>query len=241
MQASQSPLNHVRSHMQAPASRLRALLRGVMFVLVLFGARPAGAETYVWSTFAGNGSAGSTNGVGASAKFGGPDGITVDANGTLYVADTSNHTIRKITPARVVSTLAGSPGSIGSSDGTGAAARFYYPVGVGVDGEGNLYVNDCVNFTLRKITPSGVVTTLAGLAGSWGSTNGSGSNARFSGAEKLAMDGNGNSYVTDWNNHTIRKVSSAGLVSTIAGLAESPGSVNGAGAAARFNHPWGLL
>ena len=91
----------------------------------------------------------------------------MDSAGNVYVADTFNHTIRKITPAGVVSTLAGLAGSIGTANGTGSAARFNYPEGVAVDSAGNLYVADTDNHTIRKITPAGVVSTLAGLAGTW--------------------------------------------------------------------------
>ena len=90
-----------------------------------------------------------------------------------------NHTIRKVTPAGVVTTLAGLAGSSGSADGTGSAARFYHPSGVAVDSAGNVYVADCGNHTIRKVTPAGVVTTLAGLAGNHGSADGTGSAARF--------------------------------------------------------------
>ena len=105
--------------------------------------------------------------------------MAVDGSGNVYVADTNNYTIRKITPAGVVSTLAGLAGTSGSADGTGSAARFNYPHGVAVDSSGNVYVADSGNNTIRKITPAGVVSTLAGLAGSSGSADGTGSAARF--------------------------------------------------------------
>ena len=107
-------------------------------------------------------------------------------------------------------TLAGSPGSSGSSDGTGSAARFYGPYGVAVDTNGNVYVADSSNFTIRKVTPAGLVTTLAGLAGSNGSADGTGSAAQFYYPDGLTVDTNGIVYVADKFNHTIRKVTPAG-------------------------------
>ena len=105
------------------------------------------------------------------------------------MADQFNHTIRKITPAGVVSTLAGLAGTVGSTDGTGSAARFFYPEGIGVDSAGTVYVADQFNHTIRKITPAGEVSTLAGLAGDCGSTDGTGGAARFCFPRGLAVDG----------------------------------------------------
>ena len=128
------------------------------------------------------------------------------------MADTDNNTIRKITPAGVVSTLAGLAGNFGSADGTGSDARFYDPSSVAVDSAGNVYVADSGNDTIRKITPSGVVSTLAGLAGSSGSVDGTGSDARFSSPRGVAVDSAGSVYVADLGNHTIRKITPAGVV-----------------------------
>jgi hypothetical protein len=186
------------------------------------------------------GSAGSADGTGSAARFYGPRGAAVDSAGNVYVADYGNHTIRKITPAGVVSTLAGLALSFGSADGTGSAARFYYPSGVAVDGSGNVYVGDWGNHTIRKITPAGVVSTFAGLAGNWGSADGTGSAARFTYPYGVAVDGSGNVYVADQNNHTIRTITPAGVVSTLAGTAGSSGSADGTGSAARFNNPEGV-
>jgi streptogramin lyase len=133
-------------------------------------------------------------------------------SGNVYVADTFNHTIWKVTPGGVVTTLAGLAGSYGIADGTGSAARFYNPFGVAVDSAGNVYVADSRNHTIRKVTPGGVVTTLAGLAGSSGSTDGTGSAARFYSPYGVAVDSAGNAYVADTSNHTIRKVTPGGAV-----------------------------
>src|SRR5262249_28768059 len=145
----------------------------------------------------------------SAARFTSPSEVGVDSANNLYVADTGNHTIRKITPAGVVSTFAGSPGMPGSVDGTGAAARFNAPIGVSLDGAGNLYVSDSDNNTIRKITPAAVVTTLAGKAGEAGSVDGTGSNARFNGPRGVAVNSVGNIYVADTFNNTIRKITPA--------------------------------
>jgi len=196
---------------------------------------PVGTVT----TFAG-GVSGSTDGTGADARFKRPQGVAVDGDGNVYVADSENYTIRKITPAGVVTTLAGTAGSQGSADGTGADARFYHPVGVAVDGDGNLYVTEDYNHTIRKITPAGEVTTLAGTAELSGSDDGTGADARFDSPVGVAVDGDGNLYVTDRDNNTIRKVTPAGVVITLAGAAGSQGSDDGTGPLARFDSPVGV-
>jgi hypothetical protein len=195
----------------------------------------------VVTTVAGQaGASGGADGSGTAAQFNYPSDVAVDGSGNLYVADTNNFTIREITAAGVVSTLAGSPGTAGSADGTGGAARFSSPEGVAVDGSGNLYVADTDNHTIRKITSAGVVSTVAGLAGTSGSADGAGTNARFQYPADLALDGTGNIYVADTDNHTLRKVTPAGLTATVAGLAGTSGSTDGAGTAARFYYPAGV-
>jgi sugar lactone lactonase YvrE len=195
----------------------------------------------VVTTFAGTaGVSGSTDGAGSAARFNAPFGLTADTAGNLFVTDNNNFTIRKVTSAGVVTTLAGLAGSSGSTDGTGSAARFNYSYGITTDTESNVFVADTDNFTIRKVTSAGVVTTLAGLAGSIGSTDGTGSAARFGNLFGLTTDTEGNLFVTDTSNNTIRKVTSAGVVTTLAGLAGSTGSADGAGSAARFNSPKGL-
>jgi len=183
---------------------------------------------------------GSTDGTGTAARFHSPNGVALDGTGNVFVADLVNNTIRKITPTGEVTTLAGTAGSYGSADGTGTAARFDWPYGVAVDGAGNVFVADSGNNTIRKVTPTGVVTTLAGTAGSRGSADGTGAAARFSGPYGVAVDGAGNVFVADQGNYTIRKVTPAGVVTTLAGSAGSDGSEDGVGAAARFSDPSGV-
>ena len=172
-------------------------------------------ERYPFITFAGGPpSKGSVDGIGSAARFNQPGGVAVDSAGNVYVADTGNSTIRKMTPGGLVSTLAGSAGKPGSTDGTGKAAQFSGPTGVAVDNGGNVYVADNGNSTIRKISPAGEVRTLAGLANSRGSSGGSGSVARFNFPYAVAVDTAGNIYVADSGNNIIRKVTRTGLVST---------------------------
>jgi sugar lactone lactonase YvrE len=193
------------------------------------------------TTFAGQANLpGSTDAVGVAARFNGPTAVALDAAGNLYVADTSNHVIRKITSGGVVSTLAGMAGASGSVDGTGVAARFNAPAGVAVSSVGTVYVADTYNHTIRVISPDGHVTTLAGLAGNTGAVDGVGSAARFLYPYGIAVDASGTLFVADTFNHTIRRIQSGGLVSTHAGLAGARGSSNGLGANARFNYPFAL-
>jgi sugar lactone lactonase YvrE len=178
---------------------------------------PSGVVTTLAGTAAD--ASGSTDGTGAAARFDNPNGVAVDRSGNVFVADSYNNTIRKITPAGVVTTLAGSADSSGSADGTGTAARFSYPYGVAVDGAGNVFVTDESNNTIRKVTPSGVVTTLAGTAGLSGSADGTGTAARFNRPQGVAVDGAGNVFVADADNNAIRKISTSGVVTTIVGVA----------------------
>jgi sugar lactone lactonase YvrE len=186
------------------------------------------------------GSAGTADGTGSGARFNYPNGLAVDAAGTVYVADTANHTIRKVTPTGVVTTLAGLAGAPGAADGTGSAARFRSPHSLTVDAAGTVYVADFGNHTVRRLTAAGVVTTLAGTAGSAGATDGTGAAARFNQPTGVAVDNGGSIYVADYGNHTIRKVTAAGAVSTLAGQAGAAGTTDGTGGGARLTGPQGI-
>jgi len=193
----------------------------------------------VVTTFAGGGTPGSADGLATAARFHAPTSVALDGAGNLYVADQGNHVIRKITPAGMVTTLAGTAGVMGSTDGLGAAAQFSSPFGVAVDAAGNVYVGDQGNDTIRKITPAGAVTTLAGRAGVAGSMDGNG-NATFSAPAGVAVDAAGNVYVADQQNSTIRKITPGGVASTLAGAPRTSGSADGTGASAQFFSPAGL-
>jgi len=183
---------------------------------------------------------GDNDGNGLVARFRNPWGVAVDARGNVYVADMSNNTIRKITPSGIVSTFAGRAGAAGQDDGPGIQARFNAPNAVATDAAGNVYVSDSGNQTIRKITPSGIVSTLAGLAGYAGHADGIGDDAQFWNPQGLAVDGSGNVYVADTGNQLIRAITPAGVVTTVAGKPGIPGTANGRGAAAHFNTPGGV-
>jgi len=192
-------------------------------------------------TIAGANATGSSDGAGAVARFNQPFACAADGAGKLYVSDSNNDTIRAIDLATgTVSTLAGSAGKSGTTDATGAAARFNDPAALAFGG-GTLYVADMGNSTIRAIAlPSAAVTTLAGTGGATGSTDATGTAARFNHPNGLALDG-GNLYVADQANHTIRRVVVAsGVVTTLAGTAGMPGAADGTGAAARFFAPHAL-
>jgi sugar lactone lactonase YvrE len=202
---------------------------------------PAPAQTnypdsFTFVTLAGKPDAASLS-AGDWTPFSHPKGLAVDSAGNVYVANTRNHTIYRLAASGVMTVLAGRPGSSGSADGIGGDARFRYPQGIAVDGSGNVFVADSGNNTIRRITPDGRVTTLAGRARLVGSADGTGDNARFNYPNSVAVDKAGNVYVADLYNAVIRKVTSQGVVTTLAGLAGDAGSADGKGAAARFNFP----
>jgi sugar lactone lactonase YvrE len=192
------------------------------------------------------GGAGNVDGVGPAARFGtGMCGLVFDPNSdNVFVADTGNHTIRRISlPSGSVSTLAGSPGVPGGADGKGAAARFKSPCGLTLDPSSNasffaFYVADTGNHTIRHVDSSGNVTTLAGSAGMPGTTDAAGSAARFRSPAALVAPNNGFLYVADTGNHTIRAIDGSGTVTTISGSAGMAADVDSTmGAMARLHSP----
>lgn len=186
------------------------------------------------TTFAGaHGQAGYADGDGPAARFNQPSGIAVDASGNAYVADTANHLIRRISPSGRVSTLAGVPGVAGAADGSGTDALFNRPQGLAWGRDGALYVCDSANSTLRRVTPAGLVTTVAGMPGVTGLRDGPGASAWFNEPRALAADGSGGLYVADTGNAALRHVDAAGVVATVRLLAPprldaGQGSVPGA-------------
>lgn len=191
------------------------------------------------TTLAGEaGSWGHVDGTGSAARFANSKGITIDADGNLYVVD-GDHTIRKVTPAGVVSTLAGQTETTGANNGTGSAATFEYPAGIVAKANGDLLVGDSNNAVIRKITSAGVVSTYAGSVGSWGSADGIGAAAQFRGPYGIAANASGLMYVADTHNHGLRVVTASGTVSTYSGaLGDNEyGFADGPLAQARFHYP----
>jgi len=165
--------------------------------------------------------------------------LAVGGDGAIYVADTENHLIRKISPAGAVTTLAGTAGLPGSQDGTGSSASFFRPLGITVDGSGNVYVADTGNHTLRKITAAGRVSRVAGQNRSGGFADGGPSVSRLNSPIGLAVAADGAIWVADSNNFLIRKLTGTTL-STVAGSPGQSGLVDGIGSAARLTGPTGL-
>ena len=194
---------------------------------------PAGVVT----TLAGSGSPAFADGTGSAASFNAPFGVAVLSNGNIAVADPANHRIRLITPAGVVTTLAGD-GTAGSTNGTGTGARFNFPNGVAQLPNGNIAIADTANHLIRLITPTGVVTTLAG-SGTAGSTNATGTSASFNSPYGVAVLPNGNIVVVDTNNHLIRLITPGGVVTTLAGSGTGT-FADGTGTGASFQYPVGV-
>jgi sugar lactone lactonase YvrE len=188
------------------------------------------------TTIAGNGFYGYKDTVASHAVFASPINVTYDRNGNIYVADANLNVIRKISKG-VVTTLAGNVEK-GAKNGQDTAARFQYPTGVVADRAGNVYVADFVNNMIRKITPSGLVSTFAGNVNS-GSDDGLGTDARFTLPYSLAIDANDFIYVADTYNNRIRRITPDGMVTTFAGSG-APGRTDGVGKAATFRVPYSI-
>jgi sugar lactone lactonase YvrE len=188
------------------------------------------------STFAGGAHLGFVNGPANLAYFNNPTGVAVDAQGTVFVADQYNHSIRAITPAGLVSTLAGT-GIGGDTDGPAATAQFAFPQHVAVDKQGNIYVTDS-GYRIRKISPAGIVSTLAGSSQS-GHIDGTGPAARFGSLAGLALDAQGVLYVTEYGSGRIRRITPAGVVTTLAGTGRR-GYADGSASTAEFDGLAGL-
>ena len=184
---------------------------------------------------AGSGNPGNSDGFGTSAQFRGPTGLTVDVDGNIFIADMFNDRIRKITPAGNVSTVAGS--TFGFADGQGFAAKFHRPSGISVDPTGNLYITDYFNNKIRKISSTGLVSTFAGNIE--GFLDGIGTSALFNRPGYITIDNQSNFYVTDSENRRVRKISAAGVVTTVAGSGASV-AIDGQGTAASFSTILGL-
>lgn len=226
-------------------------------IVALFAACPVAHGDGILSSISGeNGAAGHHDGTGGGARFNDPMGLARDSQGNLFVCDARNHVIRKISPAGIVSTVAGEPGEFGAANGIGSAARFYFPADIAIAPDGTLYIADSGNHCIRKIIADGTVSTLAGKLGgavdytprtenevftvSTPQLDGQGETARFNTPSGIAYSPAGFLYVGDTENQTIRKVTLNGTVTTVAGATGVWGKVNGTGSSARFQSPMGM-
>lgn len=192
------------------------------------------------SSFAGNGIMGFANGSLPEASFANPMGIAADGTGNLYIADSHNNVIRKISPNGQVSVLAGS-GLEGHEDGKGKTASFFYPECLATDKNDNVYVSDTHNNLIRKITPDGTVSTIAGGLGNSAKNSQVGNILRLDNPTGIAVDSRGNIFVADYENDVIRKINTDGSNSVFAGKIGHPGSSDGRGQEASFYLPWGIV
>jgi streptogramin lyase len=198
------------------------------------------------SVFAGSGTAGAADGTGTAAQFSNPTGVAVDATGNVFVADRGNRLIRKITPAGVVTTIAGQAGVVGGDDGPGSSATFRYLHSLSVDSSGNVFVADREGATIRMLKPNGTnydVSTIAGVYATYGYVDGTNTDTRFNNDSPtgVPVDSAGNVYVCDHNAHTIRKLTKIGsdwVATTIAGKRGTAGNDDGIGTNATFNLPY---
>jgi serine/threonine-protein kinase len=195
---------------------------------------PSLASRFAVTTLAGAHGGGYADGPFASAQFNAPSGLAIDGAGKIYVADFDNQRVRVIGVDGNVSTLAGN-GNVGFADGPGQQALFAGPSGLALDAAGNVYVADRDNQRIRKITPNGTVSTVAGT-GERGFADGPGSRAKFSQPGALAVDRAGAIYVADFDNQRIRKIDTAGNVTTFAGSG-AKGYADGPGPQAQFSSP----
>jgi sugar lactone lactonase YvrE len=217
---------------------MKRLFPSLFFVLSLCPACHKKTDYPIVSTFAGNNTMGSVNGPRTKALFSNLMGVAVDEQGNLYVADSRNNLIRKINTQGMVTTLAGS-GIAGSADGKGDTASFFYPIGIAVDKHGFVYVADTHNNLIRKISPDGFVTTIAGKR-FYPTIPGTDKNEmRLDNPTGIAVDKAGNVYVADWANDLIRKISTDGKMSNFAGNG-SRGSKNGMDSSSSFYLPGGI-
>jgi sugar lactone lactonase YvrE len=197
------------------------------------------------TTIAGNGSSGSQgdNGPATAASLGEPEGMWLDDQGNLFFADSRSHKLRTIGPDGTITTVAGNgTAGYGGDGGPATSAMLNYPSAVWGDGQGNLFIADAVNDRVRKVDSSGTITTVAGTGtGGYGGDNGPATDARLDAPIVVLGDGTGNLFISDYVNHRIRKVSSSGTITTVAGTGTAGyGGDSGPATAAMLNHPIGL-
>lgn len=217
---------------------MKVLLKPLFACCFMLLSLNASAQVEV-RTAAGGGGEGYSDGAPADARFFHPTGVVVDLSGDVFIADAANHVIRKIGADGRVTTLAGQAGVQGNHDGQGHFAGFKNPTGLAIDLSGNVFVADTGNSTIRKITPEGLVSTVAGVAETAGMVDGAASQATFGYPKGLAVAGDGTIYVADSANHTIREIRN-GNVRILAGGPGQPGARDGTNITSRFADPFGI-
>lgn len=218
---------------------IKALLRPLLACCLALISLAAQAQVDV-RTAAGSGLTGYSDGAPGEARFFHPTGVVVDLSGDVFIADAANHVIRKIGADGRVTTLAGQAGTPGFQDGPGQFAKFRNPTGLAIDLAGNVYVADTLNSMIRKITPQGFVSSVAGLPGKPGMRDGAANQATFAFPKGVAVANNGAIYVADSANHTIREIKDD-QVRIMGGEPGEPGARDGFFNAARFSDPFGIV
>ncbi len=224
----------------------------VLLFLAGLTASPAaavdGADTI--ATVAGTGTQGNVDDeptTAAGSQLSHPQGLDVDADGNLYIADSSNHRVRKVTTDGVITTIAGTgtPGNTDDEGHTATGSQLFFPIGIAVDADGNLYIAEYANHRIRKVTTDGLITTIAGT-GIQGNTDDEGHTATGSQLDSpgaIAIGSDGDLYIVEVSNHRVRKVSTKGLITTVAGITGSNGSADDEGHTAigsQLNFPIGI-
>ena len=232
-------------HGLLPAGKGLRAGAGLLFLALTLGVGAAAAQTQPIETVAGSSFSGD-GGAATAARFNAPGGVAVDGGGNIYIADTFNHRIRKVTASSGnIETVAGVGGAGYSGDGGAATtARLSYPYGVAVDGSGNIYIADTDNHRIRRVdAATGNISTVAGDGTEdYGGDGGAARAAKLSSPYDVAVDGDGNLYIADTNNNRIRKVTaSSGNIETVAGDGTDGYSGDGGAAtSAEIDTPWGI-
>jgi sugar lactone lactonase YvrE len=222
---------------------IKSFLACVLMLIVVVQTKAQIITTVAGNSTVGAGFSGD-GGLATSALLFNPTGVAVDGSGNFFIADSWNYRVRKVNTSGVISTFAGNGTSAYSGDGgLATAAELSFPVAVAVDGTGNLFIADELNHRIRKVNPSGIITTVAGVGtAGFSGDGGLATSAQLNNPSAVAVDGTGNLYIADYSNNRIRKVNTAGIISTIAGVGTAGfGGDGGAATSAKLNAPFSVV